>query len=230
MRQLVQGILPPLCLLCGAAGAAELDLCTACAHDLARNSTACPRCAQPLPGVQPRLCGGCQRRPPPFDRAFVPLLYQPPVDALIKGLKFGGRLSHARVLGALFAKARADVGPPWPDAIVPVPLHRRRLRERGFNQALELARTVAHRQRLPLWPTVLQRVRDTPPQSQRDARQRQTNPLGAFTACTALTGQRVALFDDVVSTASTARECARVLRTAGAVSIELWAIARASGD
>lgn len=230
IRPLIQGILPPLCLLCGASGAEGRDLCAACAQDLPRNARACLGCAQPLPVDKTALCGRCQTHPLIFDHAFVPFLYQPPLDFLIKGLKFGGRLSYARLLGALFAAALADCGRPWPDGIVPVPLHPRRLSERGFNQALELARAAACDYRLALWPDRLQRIRDTPPQSRLAAHQRRRNPLGAFAAHGSLADRRVALFDDVVSTASTARECAQVLRAAGAASVELWAIARASGD
>lgn len=229
-RSLIQGILPPLCLLCGAPGADGNDFCDACAQDLPRNTRACLTCAQPLPTNNTAVCGRCQTHPPAFDHAFVPFLYQPPLDFLVKGLKFGGRLSHAALLGTLFAAALAERSRPWPDGIIPVPLHPRRLSVRGFNQALELARASARQHRLALWPERLQRVRDTPPQSQLDARQRHRNPRGAFAAPAALAGLRVALFDDVVSTASTASECAQVLRAAGAASVELWAITRTSGD
>jgi len=111
-----------------------------------------------------------------------------------------------------------------------VPLHPRRLRERGFNQALELARAAARRCGIPLWINGLRRVRHTVPQTQLDARQRQTNPLGAFALAAPLPGTRIALMDDVVTTASTVSECARVLRAGGATEIEIWAIGRTGGD
>lgn len=222
-------ILPPTCLLCGAAGAAGLDLCAGCLGDLPRNLAACPRCAAPSPagGIGP--CARCRAQSPEFDRAFVPFRYQPPVDFLITRLKFGGRLTHALLLGELFAAALAERGDPLPDCIVPVPLHPRRLRERGFNQSVELARPVAHRLGIPLWIDGLRRVRHTLPQVRLDARQRQTNPLGAFALGVPLPGTRIALMDDVVTTASTIGECARVLRAGGATDIEIWAIGRAGG-
>ena len=222
-------VLPPTCLLCGAAGAAGLDLCAGCLNDLPRNFSACPCCATPLPIGWSGACNRCRAQPPDFDRAFVPFRYQPPVDFLITRLKFTGRLACARVLGELFATALAERGDPPPDCIVPVPLHPRRLRERGFNQALELARAAARRCGIPLWINGLQRVRHTVPQTQLDARQRQTNPLGAFALDAPLPGTRVALMDDVVTTASTVAECARVLRASGATEIEIWAIGRAGG-
>jgi ComF family protein len=223
-------LLPPTCLLCGATGRGGLDLCAGCASDLPRNITACPRCAEPLPTGWTGPCDRCRAQAPHFDRAFVPFRYQPPLDFLITRLKFGGRLSHARLLGELFAAALAERGGPLPDCIVPAPLHPRRLRERGFNQALELARPAARRFRIPLRAEGLRRVRDTPPQLGLDARQRQINPLGAFALGAPLPGTRVALLDDVVTTASTIGECARVLRAGGAADVEIWAIGRAGGD
>ena len=223
-------ILPPTCLLCGAAGAARLDLCAGCLRDLPRNFSACPRCATPLPLAGIGACVRCRAQPLAFDRAFVPFRYQPPVDVLITRLKFGGRLACARLLGELFVAALAERGNPPPDCIVPVPLHPRRLRERGFNQSLELARAAAHRFGIPLWINGLRRVRHTVPQTQLNARQRQTNPLGAFALNGPLTGTRIALMDDVVTTGSTINECARVLRAGGAADIEIWAIGRAGGD
>jgi len=223
-------ILPPTCLLCGAVGVAGLDLCAGCLRDLPRNRTACPRCATPLPPGGIGACAHCRAQPPDFDRAFVPFRYQPPVDFLITRLKFGGRLTCARLLGELFAAALAERGEPLPDCITPVPLHPRRLRERGFNQALELARAAARRCGIPLWINGLRRVRHTVPQTQLDARQRQTNPLGAFALAAPLPGTRIALMDDVVTTASTVAECARVLRAGGATEIEIWAIGRTGGD
>jgi ComF family protein len=223
-------ILPPACLLCGAAGAPGRDLCAACTNDLPRNQAACPRCAVPLPPGWTGSCERCRAQPPDFDRAFVPFRYQPPVDFLITRLKFSGRLAHARLLGELFAAALANRGDPSPDCIVPVPLHPRRLRERGFNQALELARAAARCFQIPLRANGLRRVRYTLPQIGLNAHQRQTNPLGAFALAAPLLGARVALMDDVITTGSTIGECARVLRAGGATDIEIWAIGRAGGD
>ncbi|MDG4552436.1 MAG: ComF family protein [Candidatus Contendobacter sp.] len=222
-------ILPPTCLLCGATGMGGLDLCAGCLGDLPRNLAACPRCAAPLPVAGTGPCARCRAQPPDFDRAVVPFRYQTPVDFMITRLKFNGRLANARLLGELFAAALAERGDPAPDCIVPVPLHPRRLRERGFNQALELARPVARRLGIPLRIDGLRRVRHTLPQVRLDARQRQTNPLGAFARGAPLPGARVALMDDVVTTASTMGECARVLRTGGVTDIAIWAIGRTGG-
>ena len=223
-------LLPPTCLLCGADGAGQRDLCAACLADLPCNANPCPRCALPLPINSAGLCSHCQAKPPVFNRVFAPFRYQPPLDALIKTLKFGGRLANARLLGDLFATALIERGGPWPDCIVPVPLHPRRLRERGFNQALELARAAAHRLRIPLRPFLLRRVRYTLPQTLLNFHHRQTNPLGAFALGHSLPGTHIALIDDVMTTASTISECARVLHSGGAITLEVWAISRSSAD
>ncbi|MCP5195882.1 MAG: ComF family protein [Gammaproteobacteria bacterium] len=223
-------LLPPTCLLCGAAGAADRDLCAGCTADLPRNVLACAICALPLPMGQASPCRDCRLQPPDYDRAFAPFCYRPPIDFLMRRLKFNGRLSHARLLGELFADTLIERGGPWPDCIVPVPLHPLRLRERGFNQSLELAHPAVRRLHIPLQAEGLQRIRYTTPQIQLDARARQVNPRGAFVLDRLLPGARVALIDDVMTTGSTVSECARVLRAGGATDIEVWVIARASGE
>lgn len=220
-------LLPPTCLLCGADGALGRDLCAGCAADLPYNRMACSGCAIPLAeNSATGLCAECQAQPRSFERTFAPFLYQPPVDFLIRGLKFDGHLSHARLLGDLFAAALAERAEPWPDCIIPVPLHPRRLRERGFNQAVELARPAARRFRIPLLADGLQRVRYTTQQTRLDAHRRQTNPLGAFAVGRQEIGARVAIIDDVMTTGSTVGECARVLRAGGASEVEVWALGR----
>lgn len=230
LRAIQRGWLPPICLLCGASGTNGRDLCAGCADDLPQNVAACPSCAFPLASGGDGLCQHCQSHSShswTFDRAFAPFLYRPPVSYLIRGLKYNGRLSHARLLGELFAASLAARDAPPPDCIVPVPLHPLRLRERGFNQATELARAAARQYRIPLLEG-LRRVRHTTPQIQLDAQHRRTNPLGAFALGRASIGSRVAIMDDVITTASTVAECARILRAGGATDIEIWAIARAA--
>lgn len=226
LRRFQHELLPPTCLLCGANGVTPYDLCAGCAADLPHNLGACRRCAAPLPVGCAVLCDRCCAHPPAFDRAFAPFRYQPPLDTLIKDFKFGGRLAQGRLLGDLFATALTERYGPLPDCIVPAPLHPRRLRERGFNQALELAHAAARRFQIPLVKNGLRRVRYTPPQTRLDAQRRQTNPLGAFVLGDPLPGPHVAIMDDVITTASTLAECARILRSGGATEIEIWAISR----
>lgn len=225
IKKLQFHLLPPTCLLCGAAGEPERDLCAGCRADLPLNEPACRRCGAPLVG-DGEICGGCLQQPPPVERAFAPLLYQPPVDYLIKELKFNGRLACARLLGEWLGAALERRGGPWPEAIIPVPLHGSRLRERGFNQSLELGRFVARRLQVALEPAAVQRIRRTTPQVELKAEARSDNVRGAFAVVRPVSLRHVAILDDVVTTGSTVYEIARVLRAAGVEKIEAWACAR----
>lgn len=222
-KKLQSLLFPATCLLCGAPGEEDRDLCRGCRRDLPLNAPACGRCAHPLGTATGALCGGCQRRPPAFDVACIPYRYDYPLDYLIKILKYQRRLSVARLLGGLLAEAVADE--PLPDCIIPIPLHPSRLRLRGFNQSLELARPVGRRLGVAVAVDCLHRLRPTPPQVGRDAGARRANLHGAF-AVHGVPPPRVALLDDVVTTGSTVDEAARILRAAGTEEIRVWAVAR----
>ncbi len=173
-----------------------------------------------------RVCGACQRRPPAFAAAVALFRYAPPIDQLVHGLKYHGRLELARVLGGLLADALARRS-LHTDLIVPVPLHRARLRARGFNQALELAWPVSRRLGVPIDYRCVVRARDTAPQATLTRKARRRNVRGAFVATGRLDGLRVALVDDVATTGHTADAVAACLRRAGARRVELWVLARA---
>lgn len=225
-------LLPPRCVLCGTApDAGPGALCAGCRGDLRGNEPACPRCAEPL--VQPEpLCGRCLRREPPFDAAFAACRYAWPLDGLVARFKFNGDVAAGRCLAELFTAALIQAPVARPDVIVPVPLHRSRLRRRGYDQALELARDIRRSTGIPVAANLLQRRRSTRAQTDLDLAGRRRNVRGAFTVLPAA-GQRlpadphVALFDDVMTTGSTLAECARSLRRAGIRRIQVWVIARA---
>lgn len=224
-------ILPPICCLCGDPATASINLCHGCRDDLPWNTRACRRCALPLPSGagHGECCAQCLRRPPPFDTAVAAWRYASPVDFLITGLKYRSRLDYARLLGELLgASLRAKPRRSWPDCLIPVPLHRERLRERGFNQALELARPLARHLGLALDQARCRRTRATPHQTDLPARERRSNVGGAFAATSSLAGAHVAIVDDVITTGHTVSELARTLRRAGASRVEIWACARAS--
>ncbi|BBL73369.1 ComF family protein [Methylomagnum ishizawai] len=228
-RIIQEWLYPPTCLLCGDPGGAGLDLCPACAADLPRIAVACPRCASLVAADAPRLCGRCQIRPPVYSAAHAPLLYDShnEVGFLVKGLKFARRQACARLLGTLLADSLAGRADP-PEALIPVPLHPRRLRKRGFNQALEIARFVSARLEIPLAPDACRRVRDTAAQSSLgSAKQRRLNLREAFRAAPDLAYRHVAVIDDVLTTGTTATELARTLRRAGVEKVEVWTCARA---
>jgi ComF family protein len=142
-------------------------------------------------------------------------------------LKFHGRLADARLLGELFLASLDPAVHPLPECLIPVPLHPVRLRERGFNQALELARPISQQLNLPLEPHIVQRRLHTRPQSELSGTTRRLNLRHAFHLAAPVPYRHVALIDDVVTTASTLNELARVLRQTGVKTIQIWAIARA---
>jgi ComF family protein len=224
-RRLAHFVLPPRCMLCGAAGADGIDLCGDCALELPRNVTCCARCALPL--AQPlAMCGECLRRPPPWHAAWAPFRYGWPLDRLESRYKFGADLAAGRVLSAVWQREPCPV--ELPELLLVVPLHRERLRQRGYNQALELARPLAQAFGIPLRHDVLQRTRATEAQTELDASARRRNVRGAFTVCEGRTlPAHVAILDDVMTTGATLAECARVLRRSGVKRVDVWALARA---
>ena len=219
---------PPVCLVCGGRGEPGRDLCAGCAGDIRRNRDACACCAEPLPAAAPpgSLCGRCQRSPPAFDLCRAPYLYAPPLDRLLTGLKFNARLAHARLLATLLRDTLGNPGPEAPDRLVPVPLHPARLRERGFNQALELARPLARSLDIPLDPGLLVRTRASAPQSGLQRSLRRANVRGAFAVAHPPAARYVAVIDDVLTTGHTASEIATTLKRAGVARVEVWVVAR----
>lgn len=235
---LADRLLPPRCLLCGRAGQQPgFDLCAACESELPHNEPACGRCGLPTPATAVRgnddgdACGLCAGQSLPFERCVAPLLYEFPVTTLVPALKYEDALSHARVLGLLLARhVRRCQGARDVDRVVPMPLHPTRLVERGYNQSHELARFAAGDLALPLAPRALRRVRPTTPQVGLDRAARHDNVRGAFAADAAIVrGLRLALVDDVVTTASTVAAAAQALLDAGARRVDVWCVARAQG-
>jgi ComF family protein len=223
---------PPTCVLCGgAAGDRVLDLCAACEADLPRNAVACVICAEPLSGEPGRflVCGACLHRKPRFDATFCPFRYAYPLDHLVRGIKYHRAVAQGRVLSELLAARLRTMRPdvPPPDILLPVPLAARRYRERGYNQAIELARRVEKRLRIPMCTDLVVRSRETREQAALDKRERRRNIRGAFAVIRNLPARHIAIVDDVVTTGSTVNELARVLKQAGAQRVEVWAVARA---
>ena len=218
-------LFPPRCRLCGTGTGS--GLCRACRDELPWLQNGCTRCARALPdGNGARECGACLRKPPAFDAATALLHYRPPVDYLIQRLKFSGELAIAPLLARLLAGKIAGRTGALPDLLVPVPLHRVRLRERGFNQAMELARHLGRRLGVPVDPRLCRRNRRTPPQSLTPPGQRRRNLRGAFGLHGELGAGHVAIIDDVMTTGHTADELADVLKRAGSACVEVWIVAR----
>lgn len=223
------GLFPPRCVLCGADGQPGMDLCSACEADLARIDPACPACGLPLSASEHSLCGSCLQTPPPFQRTVSPFYYAPPLAQLITRFKFNQRLLMARVFAGLLAK-QIGATHPLPECIIPVPLHPRRLRERGYNQALEIARLLGKALAIPVDYRLCQRIRYTAPQTGLAATQRRRNVRQAFGLTNKIPYRHVAILDDVITTGHTVSELARLLRRHGVAEIEVWSVARAVPD
>lgn len=214
---------PSRCLVCDEDGLDGMDLCPACHAALPRMRAACFRCAMPLPTAG--VCGACLRRPPPMRAVHAACMYGAPVDHLLLRFKFHEDLAAGRLLSQVMCEAFAAV--QRPDVLVPVPLHLGRLRSRGYDQALELARPLARALDLPLRTRWLVRRRATAPQSERDALARRRNLRNAFAVRgDGCAGRHVVLVDDVMTTGSTLRSATQALLRAGARRVDAWVCAR----
>ena len=205
------------CFVCR--GASRELLCEACREELPRlGNELCPRCALPCPGGA--VCGRCLAEPPAYDATIAAFAYDFPADTLVHALKFRGELALAPLLGRLLS---ATI-PSWSvDRVIPVPLSSARLRSRGYNQAVEIARA--------LFPKKMEldlcvRERDTPAQMDLPYEERRRNVRGAFRCTRALLGSSVAVVDDVMTTGETLNEIASVLKKAGAARVVNWVVAR----
>jgi ComF family protein len=207
------------CVLCAGRSGAEA-LCAACVACLPALPERCPQCALPSPGGLG--CGTCLADPPHFDATLALWLYEFPCDRLVQALKYRARLA----LALFFARSLSARPLPAVDLLVPMPLHPNRLALRGFNQAAEIARSLARLRRVAFAPGGARRVRDTAAQTDLPYEERTRNVRGAFACDRDLSGKRVAVVDDVMTTGATLNELAGVLKRAGAARVENWVVAR----
>ncbi|MFD2190358.1 ComF family protein [Pistricoccus aurantiacus] len=217
--------MPGHCAFCLANTQEAKPWCEACLLELPWNLPACERCAEPLPaGLVRQICGACLKEPPRFTRARVPLLYREQIAILVWQFKFSASPRAGTLLLELMEHALEELpSSRRPQALVSVPLHSKRARARGFNQADWLARRLAGRLDIPCIEA--RRLRATPSQRGLDRRKRRRNLRGAFVLEAPLPS-RVALVDDVMTTGATLNALAEACLSAGAGEVEAWAIAR----
>ena len=221
-------LFPGRCRLCCSPVPDGPGLCLPCLNEAPWLAHVCTRCSLPLPAsCDDSLCGRCQKQAPAFDLTTALFHYRPPVDYLIKRLKFAGELAIGPLLSGLLAQRLACRDTALPELLIPVPLHRSRLQQRGFNQATELARVVGRQLEIRSTPGLCLRSRKTEPQSLLSHNARRMNCRNAFKVRAERLPAHIAVIDDVMTSGHTANELARVLKSAGASKVEVWVIARA---
>ena len=224
------------CQLCGQLTdpATNIPFCSACLHDLPRLQHSCHQCGCHINAgtehtldTSPLRCGPCLTQPPSFDRVIAAFAYADPIRQLMARFKYQRQLATGDVIAQVL-RSRLPV-PAQVEAIIPVPLHPRRLRQRGFNQALELSRPLARALDLPLLPHSVIRQKNTPPQSSLTRKQRRQNLKQAFSLKQAIPYASIAIVDDVMTTGSTVEALSTLLKQHGVEYIEVWCVARATG-
>jgi len=218
------------CVLCGDRTTAVTGLCEQCTPLLPHLHNSCRQCASPLSDDNhSHVCGECLRQPPAFDHAICTFYYSHPIDYLIQQMKFHAQLSVTRTLASFMQQSVITRAQPV-EAIVPVPLHRQRLRQRGFNQALELARPLARALKIPLLERSVIRKHNTLAQSSLPLSERSNNLKHAFHILEPLSYRSVAIVDDVMTSAQTAHSLALLLKKHGVEQVSIWCIARSVID
>ena len=223
-RSILSALLPQECVLCGTRSDDGL-LCAGCANTLPLLPVPhCPVCALPTPSGE--TCGACLKSAPAYDATVAAWRYAFPVDKLIQALKFQHRLA----LAGFFAAAMLDGRRPDADMLIPLPLSPQRLKERGFNQAVEIARALARTLGVSLSLDDCKRALETAPQTSLPWKERRRNVKDAFECRADLTGKTVIVIDDVMTTGATLDEFARTLKRHGAIRVTNWVVARALRD
>lgn len=223
VKTVLDGLYPPICALCRTPTPA--GLCADCVRLVPRVGGQCPACGGP--GHELTLCGACQRSPRAFQLSIIPFHYAPPLTGLIYRYKYGKQIGLANPLGRVLSAAVESGQGPRPDVITGVPLHWTRTLSRGFNQSLELARTLSVELKIPCDYSLVTKRRRTPPQAGLPLSTRKHNLRNCFSATRNVNGLSIAVVDDVVTTTETVNAVALALNAAGAVHVQVWALARA---
>jgi ComF family protein len=236
-RKLLSSLFPSRCILCRqtvveAVTGQHIEICLPCYQALPKNDRTCSRCALPLPDDIDGnvLCGRCVNKRPLYDYSRSLFLYEDDVISLIHQLKFGEKIGYARSIGEmLLSVVNDDLLPEQgrPDCIIPVPLHNKRLRARGYNQSTEISRVMAKKLAIPIAYDAVVRTRHTKAQMDLKAKDRQKNIKGAFSVIDVKKFSHVLIIDDVVTTGSTVNELAKMLKDKGVERVGVLSVARA---
>lgn len=226
-KHIFKSILQQSCILCTSHHGGEHGLCSDCQLDLPwHTASSCRQCG--LPSNHP-ICGSCLKSAPAFDATHALFNYAYPLDRLLQHYKYQHSLHLADTFSALFADkllSKKQGAHPEIEMIMPMPMHHERLKQRGFNQAMEIARPLSKSTQIRLDYTTCRRTRLTPPQASLPLKERIKNLRGAFECNHNLQGLRIAVVDDVMTTGASLNELAKTLKQAGAAHVECWVIAR----
>ncbi len=226
MKKIFNLLLPSSCLVCKQKLSHLSFLCGDCHAKLVFNKQVCEQCALPIESG--KKCGACLSSPPPFNITLAPFCYKPPLTTWITQLKFQQKLANAKILAEILALEieKHYKNQEMPSLIVPIPLHSQRLRQRGFNQAVEIAKPIAKKFNLPLIYDHFRRDKNTQAQSLLSAYARRANMAGAFKIDRSIAADHVAIVDDVMTTGQTVRVFSRLLQQSGIKKIDVWCCAR----
>lgn len=227
LSRLLNILYPSQCPVCGNPPDTfnHHPICSSCWSLIKRyTGPSCRICAIPFVSEHAKICGQCIKKAPPFSKVITYGLYESVLTEAINQLKFRGIKRISKTLGKLLL----NLDLPQTDAIVPVPLSIRRLRERGFNQSLLLARVISKEIRVPLLMDILLKKKETPPQIGLSAKERLLNIKNAFEVKGNIKGLRLLLVDDVMTTGATVTECSKVLMKAGVKEVIVFTLARSS--
>jgi ComF family protein len=219
VKHFLSSVFKQNCLLCSASTTKNIGLCHDCLADLPYVSPqSCPQCGLNSNGM---TCGSCLSTKPNFDKTRAIFTYDFPINAMMHRYKYSSQLQLSQLFGQLLAQ-KVDLSTV--DTIIPMPMHPARLKERGFNQALEIAKVLTKSHQLNYKQVT--RTKNTLPQASLPLKERAKNILNAFKVKQTLTGQRIAIVDDVMTTGASLNELAKTLKKAGATHVECWIIAR----
>jgi len=233
LDSIVDFFFPPICFICGKVlqDNKNLLICKSCIEQLPFiKEPFCSMCGMPFFGdTMSHICGRCQKEPFHFDRARSIFVFEREIKKAIYCLKYNSRPLISSTLGILFTQyAQNLISKDDYDVVVPVPLHKSRLRQRGFNQSIFLAKRLAKSLNIEVDLLRLKRIKDTKPQTQLSERERKINVKGAFLCIDKeyFNNKRVLLVDDVFTTGATVNECARILKSSGAKTVDVLTLAR----
>lgn len=226
LTRIIDAIYPPTCVLCGIHSRSTRDLCEGCESDFISNQNACASCALPLPfDLAGAICGECLQSPPLQHQAWSAFVYAQPLEWMIQQLKFNAKMAFGNLLGQL-AIPFLPVLDEMPDCIIPVPLHPKRQRQRGYNQAYELVKPLARHLNIPIDNKSCRRQKHTSAQSDLDAKHRKKNIRNAFQFENTSRYNHVIVFDDVITTGSTISELVKEIKRQEVKRVDVWSLAR----